>query len=69
MTALQEIETSLHTAPMASEVDIGALVARGPPTADLEKAGQAPVKPTLPAFPDGGYMAWMAVAGSWLVRE
>jgi hypothetical protein len=54
---------------MASEDDVGALVARGPPTADVEKAEQAPVKPGLPSFPDGGYMAWMAVAGSWLVRE
>jgi hypothetical protein len=63
MTALQVIETSAHADPMASEVDVGALVARVPPTADVEKAGQAPVKPASPSFPDGGYMARMAVAG------
>ncbi|RSH85534.1 hypothetical protein EHS25_004930 [Saitozyma podzolica] len=67
MTALEAIETSAHTDPMASEVYVGALVARGTPTADLEKAGHPPVKPALPPFPDGGNMAWMVVAGSWLV--
>jgi hypothetical protein len=57
--------THTHTGP-----DVPAV------TTDVEKTavekganGDAPAKPQMPSFPDGGLMAWMAVAGSWLVSE
>jgi hypothetical protein len=37
--------------------------------AAVEKGADVPGKPQMPSFPDGGLMAWMAVAGSWLVSE
>jgi hypothetical protein len=63
MTALQVIETSAHTDPMAAEVDVRRARRPRSSNSDVEKAGQAPVKPASPSFPDGGYMARMAVAG------
>lgn len=57
--------TPTHTGP-----DVPA-VATDVEKAAVEKGanGDAPAKPQMPSFPDGGMMAWMAVAGSWLVSE
>lgn len=67
MTNSAEAAASKLSDPKGTEEDFGEPVA---PTAatDVEKAAlEVPAKPSMPSFPDGGFMARMAVAGLWLV--